>query len=407
MLILQASTLAVVSGKQIAHNCFMAHDKGLVADGGRRIRLVYLSNSRIPSNSANSLQVIKMCHAFALRGAQVTVVGSNTSGSPTDLYSFYGVSPDLTVVRVRRPRLRGGGLYYGLRVRSLLRKQPTFDIAYGRCPYSLAAVATSGILLGYEVHTPPRYARSMAIQRYIMKRNNFGVLVTISQTLKKRYLRLYPWLEGKRILVLPDGADAFNSCVSELQLPGNWQGREGHLQVGYVGALYRGKGMEIISALAMRMPEVDFHVVGGSREDVDHWIRMCYSPNIHFYGFVEPGMVRSYLVRFDIVLAPYQRQVGSPRNDIAPWMSPLKIFEYMAVGCPIISSDLPVLREILVDGVNSLLVPPDSLEDWMNAIRLMEKEPELRVVLGTQARSDLEEHYTWERRAECLLKALL
>jgi glycosyltransferase involved in cell wall biosynthesis len=82
----------------------------------------------------------------------------------------------------------------------------------------------------------------------------------------------------------------------------------------------------------------------------------------------------------------------------AQYTSPLKLFEYMASGRPIVASDLPVLREILSDGENALLCPPDSVEAFTAAIRRLRDEPGLGARLAEQAWRDVQT-YSWDERA--------
>jgi glycosyltransferase involved in cell wall biosynthesis len=82
------------------------------------------------------------------------------------------------------------------------------------------------------------------------------------------------------------------------------------------------------------------------------------------------------------------------------------MFEYMAAGKPIVSSDLPVLREVLEDERNSLLVPPLDLAGWARAIRRLEADPGLRDRLGSTARADQIARYTWDQRAASVLADL-
>jgi glycosyltransferase involved in cell wall biosynthesis len=81
-------------------------------------------------------------------------------------------------------------------------------------------------------------------------------------------------------------------------------------------------------------------------------------------------------------------------------MSPLKIFECMAHAKPIVSSDLPVLREVLTDEVNALLCDPDDIESWVNAIERLRKDQDLRARLAERARLDFDTNYSWAKRAD-------
>jgi glycosyltransferase involved in cell wall biosynthesis len=172
-----------------------------------------------------------------------------------------------------------------------------------------------------------------------------------------------------------------------------------------VGNLYRGRGIQILRFLAESLEDCVVHVVGGNAEVFDSQPEGALPGNLIFHGFVPPGELAPYYGTFDILLMPYQEEVGvaSGRSDTARWMSPIKMFEYMATGRAIISSDLPALREILIDGENALLVPPRDGEGWVRAVRRLQADPELRIRLGSRAKRELLESYTWSARARKIL----
>jgi glycosyltransferase involved in cell wall biosynthesis len=87
-------------------------------------------------------------------------------------------------------------------------------------------------------------------------------------------------------------------------------------------------------------------------------------------------------------------------------MSPLKLFEYMASGKPILASDLPVLREILTDGVNCKLASPDDPSEWVKALELLVQDRAYAMKLGDVAKKELIEKYTWKCRAQKVLQGL-
>ncbi len=93
----------------------------------------------------------------------------------------------------------------------------------------------------------------------------------------------------------------------------------------------------------------------------------------------------------------------SARVHTAGWMSPLKLFDYMAAGRPIIASDLPVFRTILEHGRNAWLVEPDSGEALATGIQQVLHDPELAARLTEQAAQDIRQ-YTWEKRARTILE---
>ena len=81
----------------------------------------------------------------------------------------------------------------------------------------------------------------------------------------------------------------------------------------------------------------------------------------------------------------------------------MKMFEYMSCGVPIISSDLPVIREVLINKHNSLLVDPESISEWSHALKSITESSELEEKIGMNAYKDFKEKYTWNKRAESFL----
>jgi glycosyltransferase involved in cell wall biosynthesis len=98
--------------------------------------------------------------------------------------------------------------------------------------------------------------------------------------------------------------------------------------------------------------------------------------------------------------------VSDGRIEVAKWMSPLKLFEYMALARPIVASDLPVLREVLRDGDNARLAQPDDAEDWERVIDELLADSEGAAAMGARARNDIETKYSWRHRARAIAQAL-
>ncbi|MFQ5527079.1 MAG: glycosyltransferase family 4 protein, partial [Thermoanaerobaculia bacterium] len=210
--------------------------------------------------------------------------------------------------------------------------------------------------------------------------------------------------ERADLLGAPDGADPADPKSGGQDSADSSRG----LRVGYVGQLYRGKGLEVLIPLSRRHPEFEFEVVGGTRDALERLATDKLPSNLSLHGFVPPGVLSEWFERFDVVLMPYQRrvEVAGGRSDASRWMSPLKMFEYMAAGKAIVSSDLPVLREVLEDEENAILVPPEDLDSWSEALQRLDRDPDLRKRLGAAAREALLAHYSWDQRASAVLAGL-
>ena len=107
----------------------------------------------------------------------------------------------------------------------------------------------------------------------------------------------------------------------------------------------------------------------------------------------------------DILIMPYQKEVSvSSGGNTVDWMSPMKTFEYMATGKPLISSDLPALREVLNEDV-AVLVEPDNVEQWKSSIENTLTNSSFANKIAQNARQKAEAN-PWESRAHNILGSL-
>lgn len=374
------------------------------------MHLAYIATSIVPSKAANSIQVMKMCEAFAKHGHEVDLVVPSRPEKEIEIdntFSFYDIGPSFEITKVPRPDLSSAGTFISnyLMAREAARLDP--DLVYGRSVIACSLASSRGLKTVYEAHAPIALGRFGSIKRYFLRRllnhHQTSHLVTISDALKNHYESEYPYFKGD-VVVARDGADAVDESVQPIDLAGG----DERLQVGYIGHLYQGRGMELITDLGRQFPRVNFHVIGGDDDIVDYWRGETNDiDNVTFYGFLPPSELDKYRLAFDVLLAPYQRDLETRSGyNTLNWMSPLKIFEYMAAGRSIVASDLSAIKEILTHGETALLCEPANLDDWIEAIRRLDNEPQLRERLGKRAKNKFLAEYTWEVRARKILDHL-
>ncbi len=365
------------------------------------LRILYLSQSRLPSNSANSVHVMHMCQALAELGHTVTLCGYQ--GSADNCYEYYHCSPSFALVRFKVAEKTGESLKLALKVALWLTRQREFDLIYSRSAVCLAA----GLLLGkpfiYEIHSAPRTAVHRWLERWILRSKWLRKTVFISRALQDHYRSNFNLPAKAHSMVLADAANPFKPALTELELPGSSPHK-----VGYLGHLYPGKGGETILKIAARMPEVDFHLIGGRPQDIARLQDSGATANVYFHGHVAHARTGLFLQSIDIFLAPYAARVTLAHTDadVGQWMSPLKLFEYMAAGKVIICSDLPVLREVMNDGKNCLLAEPGSINSWCEHINRVLQDPLQGERLTTAALGDFQRHFTWQQRARKVCNAI-
>lgn len=349
-----------------------------------------------------------MCQALAQLGHELHLVASQFAPVSLDsIFDYYGVSRrfKVTLLKGRTDKVHGLFLYL-LRFYLFLKKRKKAglpDLIFSRDLFTLTvATLFSDVPFYFEAHKPPTSFIHFWLTRRLMRNRNLKKLIVITGALQEEYRGLFPELPAEKILVAPDGADMPEEAPDGGE-DSNLKGSR--LTIGYVGSLYPGRGLEVILGLAKRLPQYEFLIVGGSAKDVERWRNSCISQeNICFTGYVPPRELARHYRKIDIVLAPYQEKVAiSGGGDTARWMSPLKIFEYMAYGKPIIASDLPALKEILTHDHNALLCPPACLDEWTKAVQLLAEDQNLRHRLAATAFSCLQEKYTWEKRAAAII----
>jgi glycosyltransferase involved in cell wall biosynthesis len=375
------------------------------------MKILYVSESVIPSRTANSLHVMKMCEAFAALGHEVTLLAPDRSReyekSARDVHAFYGVKPSFAVRRLPWNYSRFGWILYLLAAsREIFRARA--DLVYARYLQGCVLPALLGRRFAFESHAPIRKV-SRFWEWWLRRLGRMGRLeglVVISEALRKAYVSASFDAGGAGIIVAHDAC----SEVKDRSLAGDWPGRPGALQAGYVGQLYPGKGMEVIERVAPRLPDVDFHVVGGLEKDIARWKQRGLPANVHFHGFVPNEGVSRRINRLDVCLLPNQRTVrpyggaAGTHLNISDFTSPLKMFEYMAHRKAIVCSDLPSLREVL-NPSNAVLVDPEDIEGWVAAVRSL-ADGARRDALAEKAYGDFLGNHTWEARAAAILRAL-
>lgn len=362
-------------------------------------KIAYIANSRVPSRAANTVHVLNMAAALAGQGGKVLLLARGEPADAGILFDDFGLDPsvDLALLPLGRPGLRDK-LRFVMHVRRELARNG-IDFAYGRSIYGLLFGVPPTIPLACDLHAWPASRKRQIIESLLFRRSNFSFATCITQALADKYASTYPDIRD-RLVVAPCAAN-----LPERVLPDEPRQPNGRpLRVYYVGHLYPGRGIDLILALAMLEPDLQFHIVGGEDSDIAEWAAQA-SSNVIFHGYVRPAGLAAHYAKADICIAPLQRQVAvaGGRGDTSPWMSPMKLFEYMAFGKPVIVSDLPVIHEVVAPGIDGLLCPPEDVTAWQRAIRLLHGDRKLRERLGEAARRKVSEQHTWARRAARIL----
>jgi len=363
-----------------------------------------------------------MCEAFSQLGGDVILflhsTKINSDACREVIKSFYGVSNEKIQTKVYLSNLNKG-IELGIAVRALVHflkdvlslRKPKFII----CRNLYAAVLFGLIVRNsiiYETHAPEHGIRKI-FQGWLLSSKKVQTIV-ISEALKKIIKNIFP--NANNIHVLHDAARAGQKRINNEERKELQQRLLGtaieiikfERIIGYFGHLYAGRGIDIIEGLAKKHPNYAFVIYGGNEKEIKQFKEGNHSKNLFFMGYFSPDKTPEAMSMMDVLLMPYQKTVsiGLGSIDTAKWMSPMKMFEYMSVGVPIISSDLPVLKEILVDLKNCILVKPGDIDDWSSALQRIINSTELHERLGKNAYAEYLTSHTWKGRAKKMLELL-
>ncbi|MGH1456490.1 MAG: glycosyltransferase family 4 protein [Alphaproteobacteria bacterium] len=366
------------------------------------MKIYYLSGAKLPSQGPHSIHVMKMAQAFGKAGHDVTLFAQSIGAASEDLYEIYDTDPCFKLhlfSGINLPVLSNATQLLQLSKKMNYSARP--DLLYGHDPLALTLFSNEAPII-FEVHEiPTQAAQHWAFSR-LLKNGNLRAIITVSDVLKKEILRQYPQIDPEQIFVAHDGADLIDNLSSH-EDDATLRGRKDALNIGYAGSLTPGKGIELINRIARLRPEYDFHIVGGSKKQIQRLETSDRMPNVYFYGHCEHADVPSYLKAFDICVAPYQhRALIKTGHNTSRWISPMKVFEYMAAKKPMICSKLQVIEEIVQHDYNALLLPASNENKWAEAIDMLAEKPDLVQKLTDNAHQSLKDHYTWDKRVEAI-----
>lgn len=374
------------------------------------MKIVSIAASFVPANTANSIQVVKATHALAVLGHQVTlfVPGQADAGWDT-LERHYGLQKDFEIRWVRENLAFRRYDFAFKAVRAA--KQLSPDLVYTWVLQAGVLALWGGLPVVLELHDRVRGKFGpWLFKRFCASAVRHRLLTntrSLSQALEKDY-RLDA--DAMDVHVAPNGVEL--ARYRDLPTPKEARQALGLSQgftAGYTGHFYAGRGMSLMMDLAKALPDVNFLWVGGDSSDVTLWKKRLEAQevrNITLTGFIDNAALPQYQAAADVLLMPYGTSIaGSGGGDSAEIASPMKMFEYLAAGRPILSSDLPVIHEVLSDQ-NTIFCPPGDLDAWKSALSELKEYPGKCAKLAAAARMTAEK-YTWRSRAEAALKNFL
>ena len=376
--------------------------------------LLYIANIRLPTEKAHGIQIMKTCEALAAQGVEVELLAPKRRNHlKDDAFDFYNVSKNFSLRKIwcldfiflpvfKRLTFWLETFTFYLSVKKYITplqfhsgREDKFDAYYTR-DLPIALWLSKKVDIFYEIHTLPERPRGKHKRAWKMAK---GLLV-ISEGIREDLIKY--GVNKDKILIAPDAVDLGQFSIEEskeqsrarLNLP-----KEKKI-VLYAGHLYSWKGADLLAQASKELSEAEIYLVGGTKEDVENFKKKYNFANLHITGWQPHNLIPYWLNSADVLVLP-----NSAKEKISSrYTSPMKLFEYMASGAPIVASDLSSVREVLNEN-NCFFTPSDNPELLAKKIKesLTDKSKSARI--AEQALTDVA-NYSWENRAKKILEAL-
>ncbi len=279
-----------------------------------------------------------------------------------------------------------------------------FDLSYCRTYRSTYYNVVNNLPTLIEIHSP--YLNDPEIQKLIKISNKeaFLGIITISSILSKRLI--HKGVPEKKVLVLDGAVDISrfelinenkNQIRKKLNLPIDKK------IILYAGSLSKERGIDTIikAAHELKGNGYIFVIIGGNIKQIKYWKiimkKKDLSANLFFLGYKQNRIIPLYLKSADILLAPYSINCLTVK-----WMSPIKIFEYMASGVPIIASDVKRIKEIC-NKKECLFFNADNHRDLSKKIEHLIQNENVQKSLVEKSLKKVKNH-TYEKRCKKILE---
>ena len=381
------------------------------------MKLFYITNARIPTEKAHGLQIMQMCEAFANQGFDVELVLPRRKNPiKEDAFLYYGIdknfnikylpSPDWTMSRsfLKRIIFLTQSILFAFFAKRFVKSQIKEKdyIIYSRdlfTLYLLRNIVPKDKII-FEAHNFPKKILSWHKKLF----SKLEKIVAISHALEEDFKKNFSHL---KILLARDGFDEslFAKIFSKNEARKLLNIEKDAKLVLYTGQLFWWKGVEtLIKSKLFWQNSAPLYIVGGLPENtskLESFTEMLELKNVFFAGQKPSKEIPLYLAAADLVVVP-----NSGKAEISQrYTSPLKVFEAMAAGKPIIASNLPSLREILNEKT-AIFFEADNAIDLAEKIDFLFKNMDLAETLGKNAKKD-SLNYSWNFRANLIKNFLI
>lgn len=375
------------------------------------MKIIYIANTLMPTDKAHGYQISKTCEKLASFGNEIKLLVPNRKNHVSDdLFEYYGLKRNFSIEKILGPDVIFLGHYIGslafylqslfFSVKLLFKEVEKESIIYSRDVLPVLVFKLRGFSIAYNAHNWSKKRKWFL--RIFLGRNI--KIVCNSEGTKKQIAQ-----DGfYNLIAIPNGVDIeeFDSLDDKFEIRKKFSLPTDKKIVMYTGHLYGWKGVSVIidtANLLSKRDDIFFVIIGGDKIEQYKYLKLVRDKDINNVLFLEHKLrkeIPKYLTSADILLLPNT----NVNKESVEYTSPIKMFEYMASGVPIIASDLLSLREVLNES-NAMLIEPNNPYILAYKIEKLLNDNTFSEYIANNARNDVKK-YTWDKYASNLIDFL-
>ena len=349
--------------------------------------LYYVAELNLPNKSAYSIHVLKMCEAFSKLGFNINLLIINHKNK-NQIFKSYNIKNKFQISSILNKSIKlsfVSRIIFSLKILFDNSNKNSIFISRSIVFALIASLFKKKVII--ELHH--EITGFSKIFYFLLK--NLNLINNLNYIfLNKRLNKIYK-IDFKKSIILDDAVK-----IEDFKLKKSIKYKKTCV---YIGSFFEGKGVEQILRLALLNKNINFHLYGDKQ-----FLKISQKiKNVKIFNFINYNKIPETLSKYEIALMPYQKRVkGRSSIWLEKYMSPLKMFDYLAARMIIIASNLEVYKHILKNNYNAVLVKVNDDKLWSQKIQKLFKHNGKKNRLINNAYKTAEK-YTWEKRCKKII----
>lgn len=360
----------------------------------KKLNINYICEVNYPNTSAYSIHVMKMCDNFKNNSSEVNLFVPSCLGKYSVIKKKYNLKNKINIKSIFKKPFKLNFLLrviYTFKIFNYLsvdKNKTELFISRSIIFALIASLKKFNILL--ELH----HDLTGLTKIFFLIFKFFGFPKNLKFILIHKNLNKILKFNKFDFICLDDAVDINDFKISKKK-------RSYKNTCVYVGSFHKGKGLEKILSIAKILPKINFHLYG----DKKFLRKKINFKNIKVFNHIHYSKIPKILNLYNVALMPYEKEVYGrlKKVNLINYMSPLKMFDYLASSQIIVATKLQVYNHILRDKYNSILINSTDKKKWAETIEKIFKNLKVYKKISRNSYKTATKH-TWQLRVEKILK---